>query len=275
MKRVQYILLSLLAFITQSCVGSMEPAFTVMRFLPGECLNSYELSYYTPQGQSYQTQTDRGGKDYFIFGFALDLKSHEEVQDPEDPRRGVPWLDMPTNVLYNHFGKNKYAVKQAYESAFADMRNYWAEEVGAGRTGFDFTTVLYSGGVSLTAESSFGGHPAGEELAPYLTYRPSSMGWESEYETIVAPRQYGKEVMGKSLDLPLDYVCLLGSKIGFSIPVGDCTLTNENVTFHLSIPVKNVKYLTWLNNQISNPDAPVPYEDGVLTCTFTTRYGLE
>ena len=62
--------------------------------------------------------------------------------------------------------------------------------------------------------------------------------------------------------------------ISFSIPMEQYQLTDEKVTFELNVPVKVVKYLTWLNDKITDPDAPVPYEEEVLHCRFTTDYGL-
>ena len=63
--------------------------------------------------------------------------------------------------------------------------------------------------------------------------------------------------------------------IYFCIPTEDCELTEEEVTFELNIPVKVVMYLNWINDKLTDPDAPVPYKDEVLHCKFTTRYGLK
>jgi hypothetical protein len=50
---------------------------------------------------------------------------------------------------------------------------------------------------------------------------------------------------------------------------------SETVTFELKIPVKVVMYLNWLNDKISDPDAPVPYEERELYCKFTTDFNLK
>ena len=53
------------------------------------------------------------------------------------------------------------------------------------------------------------------------------------------------------------------------IPVLDSKEVVEGITFTLTIPVKVGLYLTWLNDKLSDPDAPFPYYDDTLTCTFT------
>ena len=67
---------------------------------------------------------------------------------------------------------------------------------------------------------------------------------------------------------------MLGTEIGFCMPVGDFEVSRNPVKFHMEIPVCKVLYLTWLNDLIENQDAPVPFESGVLTCDFTTMYSI-
>jgi hypothetical protein len=270
MNRIQLFLLLLVQLMTLSCLGAGDPGVETLRFLPGECLNSYELSYIEPSSEWHQCHSE-----CFIFAFQMDLNDHKSVLNPNDQRPlGVPWFDMPIRELYKQFGENDERVKLAYEESFSVLRNYWTENVGSDWGGFDFTTLLYADGLSLKADKAFGRHQAGENLAPYLVQYPGNRFLDIANASF-SPGQNLKEVMGYPLHIPLDYVCLLGTTISFSIPVGDCELTKEPVTFHIEIPVRNVKYLTWLNDRISNPSAPVPYEDGVLTCTFTTQYGLK
>ena len=80
---------------------------------------------------------------------------------------------------------------------------------------------------------------------------------------------------GGFLGIPMNYISMTKDGVEFSIPMGEYKLIEEAVTFELNIPVKVVLYLTWLNNKLTNPNAPVPYTDEVLHCTFTTKYGLK
>lgn len=71
-----------------------------------------------------------------------------------------------------------------------------------------------------------------------------------------------------------DYACVNGRVFGIYIPTRDFEEIDEDVTFNLSVPVKVGLYLTWLNDKISDPEAPFPYRDETLTCTFTIHKGL-
>ena len=42
----------------------------------------------------------------------------------------------------------------------------------------------------------------------------------------------------------------------------------------LEIPVKVVMYLNWLDDRITDPNAPIPYREDVLRCEFTVDKGL-
>ena len=58
------------------------------------------------------------------------------------------------------------------------------------------------------------------------------------------------------------------------IPLEGKMLTNEWVKFTLEIPVKVVMYLNWLDDRITDPNAPIPYREDVLRCEFTVDKGL-
>jgi hypothetical protein len=50
---------------------------------------------------------------------------------------------------------------------------------------------------------------------------------------------------------------------------------NETVNFSISIPVRVVYYLTWLNDKLTDENAPMTWKDEVLTCTFHSDTGLK
>ena len=68
---------------------------------------------------------------------------------------------------------------------------------------------------------------------------------------------------------------MLEESVSFSVPLGDFKVVKESVSFELNIPVKVVMYLQWLNDRLIDPNAPVPYKEEVLHCSFTSPYCLK
>ena len=121
----------------------------------------------------------------------------------------------------------------------------------------------------MTADKEFAGFTPGENLSEVI----KSVEGDAT-DPILSHIANLKENAGKYLNIPLDYLSLLGTMIAFSIPMNDYKLSDETVKFELEIPVKTVMYLNWLNDKISSPDASPVYKEDVLHCKFTTRYGL-
>lgn len=49
---------------------------------------------------------------------------------------------------------------------------------------------------------------------------------------------------------------------------------DDEVTLTLTVPVRRVLYLTWLNELIDNPEAPMPYQDEVMTTTVKLKKNI-
>lgn len=220
------------------------------KLLTGECLASAEMSY----NEVYRSTMVNENR--FIFGFSLDLSDYEH-----ETIRFMEYRYIPSDDIFKSFGKNRKAVKNAFETIFDRCDN----DLSRKHRDFSVVTILYDGGISLTANKEFAGYPAGEDLAPAI---------EDVEAGHFHPEWYLAENVGTIFEIPLDYLKLLDMVISFSIPMEQYQLTDEKVTFELNVPVKVVKYLTWLNDKITDPDAPVPYEEEVLHCRFTTDYGL-
>ena len=246
-----------------------DAGVTTMHFLPGECLGSYELKCFYPQGKNYRTEAD-----CFTFVFQMNANStsvEKSVSSYSDPRH--LWTEMPDSDLFQRYGANSNAVNRRFEKVYADMRNYWTTKSNTSDALFDFITVFYSGGMSLKADKAFAGQPAGTELTGYLECRPDCSGASTDDPLLIKP--FTKSESGSVYGLPIEYKGVLGTIIAFCIPLKEHTLTKDPVTFHLEIPVKKVLYLSWLNDTIDNPNAPVPYEDAILTCDFKSDYNLK
>lgn len=249
-----------------SCGKAAWPGDRYIHMLTGECLNSTELRYYLPDGVDQQTYGN-----CFVFGFTLDINCQQE--------KDRYWNDYihrfkPSDEIYDNFGTNKETVRNEYNAICETLEN---EDHGDG-----VITLLYNGGISLTADKEFAGYSAGEDLG-HLIHGPfrfgNYCGEQAEamfgVDPVIATTKNIKSRLDPIFQIPLDYISMPeGDGVSFHISMGDYKLTDEKVTFELKIPVRVVMYLNWLNDKISNPDAPVPYEDKVLHCTFTTRYGL-
>lgn len=237
--------------------------------LPGECLASTELTYYTPNSDGQQAESNR-----FKFGFTVNLSGH--AVEKTDPRPvALVYRDVPSAEMYDSFGPNRESVKNEFERVFEEFSRSYSEHFQT--NGYSIVTILYNGGISLVADKEFAGHPAGEDLGSLITCSPmyDSLVKESGEDPVVSSAFNTPSQAGGLLDLPLDYVSLIGDSIGSSIPMDGHELVKEPVRLELNIPVKVVYYLAWLNKRISGIYAPVPCKDEVLHCSFTTVYGLK
>lgn len=254
-----FFLLSLACLVIVSCngFGAAQRDAALRSLLPGECLEGTEL-------QARPVKYRQMEKD-LLFSFGLLLGHHELVRRSSHPLSS-DHDDLPTEELFDQFGVNKSKVLDAYHVAFDSFFSS-SHDSYFGRT--PYTTILYTGGLSLVADKDFAGKPAGEDLSSLVHsfYGESSPVLSSYYSS--------KEEAGSILSFPYDYVCLLETGVLFVIPVGSHAVTSENVTFHLEIPVRVILFLQWLNEQTDNPDVAPPYYDAILHATFTSSVGLK
>lgn len=232
-------------------------------FLPGECLASTELTF--------ESSLNRVEKDRLIFVFRPAISNYDVEEFKYDIHRYIP-----SKGLLKTFGVNRGTVTEAYDNMFDKCYSFISGKVDA-LSEFSVLTALYDGGLSLTADKDFAGIKAGENLAPMVIGTPFN-DYQIDLwgkDTVIAAGCNLAENLGAVLDLPADYESLLeADQLAFSIPRGDYELTEETVNFELKIPVRVVMYLQWLNDRISDPDAPVPYKEEVLHCKFSSKYLL-
>lgn len=251
MKQIAILLSAVLCVSACVSFGAATPDAEVQTFLPGECLKSTELTYGVPH---YSTQMCVNGKYRFIF--PLDLDFSNECMDHTVIKNR--WRHVTTQEMYDAFGENGKLVKKAYEDEFESfLKLYQAKKHPGAADRFSIVTILYNGGISLVADKDFAGVPAGKDLSDIIG--PDPYLWNSD----LFP------------DIPLEYITMPGESIAFSVPLGDFNVVQEPVNFELNIPVKVVMYLQWLNDKLTDPDAPVPYKEEVLHCSFTSPYCLK
>lgn len=212
-------------------------------FLPGECLRSPALSF------SNFLINDYTGPNGFVFSFTMDMNC-------EYSRLGPPWASrdyryLPTDDVFNAFEGSCPNIKELYEEVW--------QEVTDSRAGNCFSSsIFYDSGISLTADKEFAGFPAGDNIA-------SSVFFEGP-----VPANFHSIPVGDSFT----YNYYLPQGFALRIPINDFDIVDEDITFNLSIPVKVGLYMTWLSNKLTDPDAPFPYREETLTCTFTVNKGL-
>jgi hypothetical protein len=77
-----------------------------------------------------------------------------------------------------------------------------------------------------------------------------------------------------SIQVPDGYTPILPGLV-LSFPVGENEVVNEDVTFHIEIPVKVGMFLTLLKDRFTYPEAEMQFRDEILTCDFTIPRNLK
>ena len=200
--------------------------------VPGECLRSGTLAF-------LGAKEDASGD--ICLNFALDCAVKYEALDSRGGNV-LCYRYAPCDEVYADFGAEADDVRMAYERAYEDIYGTLA----ADRCDF---TIYYDGGLTLTADAGYAGHPAGEDLSPELC--------------AAAFLPYGERTIPSE---GFEYAYRLQRAVSILIPKSKAV---ADVTFTLALPVKVGLYLTWLDNRLTDPDAPYPYREETLTCTFT------
>lgn len=255
MKTPNFLLLLSISLGMISCSGfglfssTPSPAKPTSLF-PGEALGSPVMEYVKGEN-SYEYTLDSGSS--MAFDFIIDFNVEHRVLSTSLWGTWKKHGYVPSDDVFDQFGTNKNAVKEEYERVLGMMRD-----------GHEESTVLYNGGLSLTANKDFAGIPAGENLAilmePHMN--PSLIGWNKEDLDL----SYGSNVEFTE--------AFVNQSFYFKIPVGDYHRVNEDVTFQLTIPVKVVHYLHWLNDCLQNQAADITWHTENLTCSFTIHKNL-
>lgn len=170
------------------------------------------------------------------------------------------YRNIPSKDVYNTFGTYSRRVKKAYNDIFGAY--YATANPNLGIT----STIYYCGGMIMTADKTFAGVPAGDNLAEVVIMPIPN----DKYSHV---SRYGFTPI-PTIDVPEGY-SIIGNNTAIYFPIDDHVLIDgEEVTFHLEIPVKVGLLLTLLRDRLTNPDAQMQYRDEVLTCDFTINHGL-
>ena len=222
--------------------------------LPGECLKSPRLEL-----EEFRINDYRGPYS-FVFPLIWDRAVIKEK------RYTLSYGYFPERSVFEAFGDNAEAVRLLYLEACKGLR----------QMSF-LSTVFYDDGISLVADKDFAGIEAGKNIAEGAMIVDD---WKEAKQTTaeastVIMEVYPIDFINTALKSSYDFkYSLFSYGVCLCVPIGDFKVVEEDVTFHFEMPVKVAMYLTWLNETISNPNAPMIYQDETLTCTFTIPKGL-
>lgn len=221
-------------------------------FITGESLTDTKLLYgrASPDSENEVIFNFRGS---YRFECAPDYNTKKTNYPSESHYQ---YWRVPSDELFDEFGSNESRIRSDFQKIRKSFMNQEHPYV---------STILYSGGLCFTADKEFAGHPAGSDLSPYIDHV-----------------QFGltKDQAEPYIHLPFDYQCMVSNFVYFDLLVPGYGVTEArtpvpSVTFELKIPVRVVMYLTWLNDRISDEDAPMPYRDDTLSCSFTVKDRLK
>lgn len=122
------------------------------------------------------------------------------------------------------------------------------------------TTVFPIGQLVLTADVPVSGIPAGENLADICLGTLESYASTQSLDNLTLSIDDGSQLYS---DL-LANGCL-GTSVSSTITLDAPSSLEKGITFTLSVPVRRVLFLEWLNLLQSNPEAGIPYKDEILT----------
>ena len=238
-------------------------------FITGECLASNQLNFYKGVANDYTTRV-KSYKFVFRYDLAGDVvfvNTHNS--EVKDPVWTFPYMKfVPADAVFSSFGENAPIVSKLYEETW--------------RAGIDEdakSSIFLDSGVSFIADKDFAGYDAGTNIAEeIISYNKwAQAGMKATYKPIIEltssfQSRFNDKIINISpiVDALNNYDCF-GDFICITIPIRDHKEIVEDITFTLTIPVKVGLYLTWLNDKLSDPDAPFPYYDDTLTCTFTVQ----
>lgn len=238
--RKQFLGLIVIGLVLMSCNHTLfgTPDRIGKTLSPGECLSdtTLNLHYIIPRDNEIE------------FDFDLNLK---DIKYDSYKKSAIRY--MPDDVAYTPFGNNASSVKSEFDHIFYEIEPNTPDRMS-------LCTILYNGGLSLTANKEFAGYKPGENLAPLLYI------WVQDYQKY--------DFINSYFNIPVKYDFMLQTHFGFSMPLEKYKKVEDSVIFELKLPVKVIMYLNWLNDKLSDPEAPVSYNDETLYCKFSTDFTL-
>ena len=162
----------------------------------------------------------------------------------------------PTEDVFDEFGERKEQVKDDYQSLVRGMfeakENKEIDEC--------FCTVFQRSALTISSNLPVGGIQPGEDLSSLCKDLPSYL---SDLDNLTLSVSNPQSLYNELRAIP-DFS--LGD-MGVFLPALE--KQDQVITFTVSIPVRRVYLLHWLDGLSDNPDAPMPFSDEVLVATVS------
>jgi hypothetical protein len=231
--------------------------YPVISLVPGECIQGTELVLTNHIIESIEGRQER------VFGFKLvDVVSKYEAPSEYFKRF------VPTDELFAQYGERAKAVKEKYEDIY---RKNIAHNFNIYTVSVDTLNIV------LTADKDYAGIPAGDNLAKIMKLKLYSNDRLASYIPFPADVLFTNmpDFQGEA-----PVTLKNGEKIegwhgacAFRLITDGYSVTKETVHFNLQIPVRIYNYLQWLNDSLSDENAPITWRDEVFISSFTVERG--
>lgn len=239
-------ILCLLTVFGVTMLGSCEqPDMTGLELslTPGECLKSNTMRIWKNNGFVTHSGRDSG----FGIRVSLDFDTNNmERVIVSKTGNGIPgvYRFCPNDETFNSFGDNSTEVKESYYS----ILNYALTTNKL----LQLTTIYNDGSFRLKANKRFAGIEAGEELSGLAYLAEVQYPYPSPFP--INPPE-GMVALPRSIEI--------------RILLNDREIIDDTVIMHVEIPVKIGMLLHTLQDRLTDPDAPMQYQDEVLIGDLT------
>lgn len=224
--------LLLIALSVCSCWKFGHQHYIEYFFLTGECLNSPILTL-----ESHKVTADECIVKYKVDWDNFHVSRVSSFQ-----------YTMPSDNVFGIFSTNSSKLKRQYKEIIKTANIECPP--------YQWSTVLYDSGAKVFVEID----GAGKDYSDSIEI---DMGESSDFML---------EVFGKLSGIPLTYSALVGKNIKLHIPLEVYSKIPKYARYKLSIPVTRVDYISWLNDRLTDPEAPLVSENIDLVGEFVPGY---
>lgn len=246
--------------------GAETPNAKSIALITGECLQSNELQpFFFEEDQTYRIDHIAldDGMEPEGFEFCLLFDLNEDLFGLPYPAKAPSskfdlYVHGPNYSVFELFGDETQQVVDAFNTSLELIKEKY-KSVYSYSWSYNYT-FYYNNGLVIKADREFGGVPAGENLAESIAYIPHY----SRTDNYVLPEDLAM-IPGDARPM---------RSIFIRIPIGNKKVVDEEVSFHVEIPIKVGMFLTMLKDRLTNPNTVMQCEEELFTCDFTIDKGL-
>lgn len=240
MRMASLVLVFALVISVASCdnfsIGVTEPG--VYQFAPGECLSGEGLIL---------TDGNPCCVGVSLHTYGLNLKYDKNADKFYSHLDNVILEEFPSEI--------RGAINSAYESycenLFSDVK----------QNALYLAPIFLNGNITMTADKSFGGREAGEDISD-LFELDSTVRWDEAHGL-----NFVDDCSNKSL-LSTGFICKILNPDNYQIEL------NDKVNITVSIPVKIGMFLHWIAEKQTYSNAEMQFREGTLTGTTVLTWNV-